>query len=254
MQNELTIIPVRDIPLVQAGDDLAALIGDAVLRAGFQVSDGDIFVVAQKVVSKSEGRMVLLNSIEPSVRAVELAAQVDKDPRLVELILSESTKVVRTAPGVIIVQHRLGIVCANAGIDQSNIQHAQGECALLLPEDPDRSASALRDQLTALSGKRLGVLISDSINRPWRLGTIGIAIGSAGITVLEDRRGQSDLFGRELMVTMSNSADSIASAAMLVMGETTERVPVAVVQGLTLMEGSQQASDSVRPAEQDLFL
>jgi len=254
MQNELTIFPVWDIPLVQAGDDLAALIGDALLRAGFQVSDGDVFVVAQKVVSKSEGRMVLLNSVDPSLRAVELAAEVDKDPRLVELILRESKKIVRAAPGVIIVQHRLGIVCANAGIDQSNIEHAQGGCALLLPEDPDRSASALRDQLTALSGKRLGVLISDSINRPWRVGTVGIAIGSAGITVLEDRRGQCDLFGRELMVTMSNSADSIASAAMLVMGETTERVPVAIVRGLASGEGTQDGSDCIRPPHEDLFL
>ena len=254
MHNELTIIPVANIPLVQAGDDLAALIGQALLDAGLQIHVGDVFVVAQKIVSKSEGRLLRLDSVKPSKRAVTLAAAVDKDPRLVELILRESTKIVRQAPGVLIVQHRLGIVCANAGIDQSNIEHTQGECALLLPEDPDHSASALRDELTALSGKRLGVIISDSINRPWRLGSVGIAIGSAGIRVLDDRRGQSDLFGRELKVTMANTADSIASAALLVMGETTERVPVAIVRGLKSSAGDQQASDIVRPAADDLFL
>jgi coenzyme F420-0:L-glutamate ligase/coenzyme F420-1:gamma-L-glutamate ligase len=162
--------------------------------------------------------------------------------------------VVCRAPGVIIVRHRLGIVSANAGIDQSNVDHANGECALLLPEDPDLSAAALRKALEKKTGKRLGVIVSDSMNRPWRLGTLGYAIGSAGITVLDDRRGQKDLFGRELVVTMSNRADAIATAAMLVMGETTERVPVAIVRGLPACDNTQTARDSIRPRSEDLFL
>lgn len=254
MTSALNIYPVIGIPLVREGADLASLIHTAISTSDFKVRDGDVLVVAQKIVSKAEGRTVRLADVEASIEARKLAQEIDKDPRLVELILRESIAIIRKAPGVLIVRHRLGIVCANAGIDQSNIDHAQGESALLLPLDPDRSASRLRDELMALTGKPLGVIISDSINRPWRLGTIGIAIGSAGIMVLDDRRGQSDIFGRELQVTMSNNADSIATAAILVMGETTERVPVAVIRGMSLAEGSQRASDSVRPAQEDLFL
>jgi len=254
MTSALNIYPVAGIPLVTEGADLADLIHTAISASDFKIRDGDVLVVAQKIVSKAEGRTVRLAEVEASIEARELAKEVDKDPRLVELILRESKTVVRKAPGVIIVRHHLGIVCANAGIDQSNVDHGQGECALLLPLDPDCSASRLRDELMALTGKQLGVIISDSINRPWRLGTIGIAIGSAGITVLDDRRGQNDIFGRELHVTMSNNADSIATAAMLVMGETTECVPLAVVQGLALVGGKQRASDCIRPAQEDLFL
>ena len=254
MRAKLTIHPLTDLPLVQEGDDLAALIRDALLRADIALRDGDIVVVAQKIVSKAEGRKVRLADVDPSPEALEIALEVEKDPRLVELILKESKKIVRKAPGVIIVQHRLGIVCANAGIDQSNVEQEGGECALLLPENPDRSAKQLREALLKVTRKRAGVIISDSINRPWRLGTVGIAVGSAGLTVLDDRRGQSDLFGRELQVTMSNRADALATAAMLVMGETTERVPVAVVQGLAPDNGRHKAGDSIRPAAEDLFL
>lgn len=254
MTSSLNIYPVSEIPLVSENADLASLIQAAVSASGLNMGNGDILVVAQKIVSKAEGCSVKLADVEVSVEARELAREVDKDPRLVELILRESTAVVRTAPGVIIVRHRLGIVCANAGIDQSNVDHGQGMSALLLPRDPDRSAKRLRNALMTLTGKRLGIIISDSINRPWRLGTVGIAIGCAGINVLDDRRGHSDIFGRTLQVTMSNTADSIATAAMLVMGETTERIPVALVQGLTSVEGSQSARDSIRPAQQDLFL
>ncbi len=254
MTARLTIHPFTDLPLVQEGDDLAALIRDALLRADIALRDGDIVVVAQKIVSKAEGRKVWLADVDPSAEALEIALEVEKDPRLVELILRESKKIVRKAPGVIIVQHRLGIVCANAGIDQSNVEHKGGECALLLPENPDRSAKQLREALLKVTGKRAGVIISDSINRPWRLGTVAIAVGSAGLTVLDDRRGQSDLFGRELQVTMSNRADALATAAMLVMGETSERVPVAVVQGLAPDNGRHTAGDSIRPSVEDLFL
>ena len=253
MQSSLTVHPINELPLVQAGDDLAWLIGEAILRSCIELQDGDVLVVAQKIISKSENCIIKLKTIIPSPEAIELAEETDKDPRLVELILRESTAIVRKAPGVIIVRHRLGIVSANAGIDQSNVDHADGECALLLPEDPDQSAARLRKALKNTTGKRLGVIVSDSMNRPWRLGTIGYAIGSAGITVLDDRRGKKDIFGRELQVTMSNRADTIAAAALLVMGETTERVPAAIVQGLAPENSTQTARDCIRPLSEDLF-
>jgi len=254
MTSALNIYAVKGIPLIDEQSSLAELIYARVSGSEPGFCDGDVLVVAQKIISKAEGRLVYLAEVDVSDQARELAKEVDKDPRLVELILRESQQLVRTAPGVIIVRHHLGIVCANAGIDQSNVDHSQGECALLLPLDPDHSARQLRDRLMKLSGKRIGIIISDSINRPWRLGTVGIAIGSAGLTVLDDQRGQSDMFGRELKVTMSNNADSIASSAMLVMGETTEKVPVVLVRGLLALEGTQQAGDCIRPAEEDLFL
>ena len=254
MKSSLIIHPLKNIPLIEAGDDLADLIVAALGEAGIEPDDGDVLVLAQKIVSKSEGRRVLLAEIDPSATAIRLAGETDKDPRLVELILRESSAVVRTAPGVIIVRHRLGIVSANAGIDQSNIDHAGGDCALLLPENPDLSALRLREALQQEFCKNLGVIVSDSMNRPWRLGTVGYAIGSAGVTVLDDRRGDTDIFGRELRITMSNQADSIATAAMLVMGETSERVPAALVRGLSLQDSKQVARDSVRPPAEDLFL
>jgi coenzyme F420-0:L-glutamate ligase/coenzyme F420-1:gamma-L-glutamate ligase len=250
---ELTIHPLGGVPLVQPGQDLAALINEALLRSEFELRNGDVVVVAQKIVSKSEGRLLRLSDVDPSPAAVQLAEETDKDPRLVELILRESEELVRKAPGVIIVRHRLGFVCANSGIDQSNVEHDDGECALLLPLDPDRSARLLREALMQASGKQIGVIVSDSMNRPWRLGTLGFAIGSAGITVLDDRRGEKDLYGRELKVTMSNRADSIATAAVLVMGETTEGIPVAIVRGFPAEDSAQVASDCVRPLDEDLF-
>lgn len=257
----LLVHPVQDLPLVRCGDNLALLICAALERAGFALQDGDVLVLAQKIVSKAEGRQILLADVEASAEAVQIAAEVDKDPRLVELVLRESESIIRKTRGVLIVRHRLGIVSANAGIDQSNISHDGGESALLLPLDPDESARRLRADFAqgqglgrnSASGLNIGIIISDSINRPWRMGTVGIAIGSAGITVLDDRRGQTDMFGRELKVTMINRADSIATAAMLVMGETTERVPAAVVRGFPAENSSQQAADSLRPLAEDLF-
>ena len=249
----LLIHPVTDLPLVRSGDNLALLIGTACDRGGFALRDGDVVVLAQKIVSKAEGRQVLLADVEASPEALKLAEEVDKDPRLVELVLRESDTIIRKTHGVLIVRHRLGIVSANAGIDQSNISHDQGESALLLPRDPDQSARRLRADFATDSGLNLGIIISDSTNRPWRMGTVGIAIGSAGITVLDDRRGQTDMFGRELKVTMINRADSIATAAMLVMGETTERVPAAIVRGFPAENSSQVAADCLRPLAEDLF-
>ena len=254
MTSNLTIYSLKNIPLIEAGDNLAEVIVEALGDSGIEPVDGDILVLAQKIVSKSEGRQVLLADIDPSATAIRIARETDKDPRLVELILRESSAVVRTAPGVIIVRHRLGLVGANAGIDQSNVNHADGESALLLPENPDLSALRLREALQKEFQKSLGVIVSDSMNRPWRLGTVGYAIGSAGVPVLEDRRGETDIFGRELKVTMSNHADSIASAAMLVMGETTEQVPAVLLRGLLLQDSTQVARDAVRPLAEDLFL
>ena len=253
----ISIVPVRGVPMVQAGDDLASLLLGAIAASDLALEDGDILAVAQKIVSKAEGRLVRLAEVTPTKAATELAAKVEKDPRLVQLILDESTEVVRHKPGVLIVRHHLGLVGAHAGIDQSNIDHGEGEdegAALLLPEDPDASAARLRDAVRAAIGIDIGVLITDSANRPWRLGTIGVAIGAAGFNVLDDRRGGSDIFGRELKVTLINRADSIATAATLAMGETDERTPAAIVRGFPNECGSgQAAADINRPLEEDLF-
>ncbi len=239
--------------MVQVGDDLAELIVGALERSDYELTDSDIVCVAQKIVSKAEGRLVALATVTASAEAVELARETDKDPRLVELILQESDELLRKKPGVLIMRHRLGLVSAHAGIDQSNIDHEDGECALLLPLDPDHSARQLQAALEARTSAKVAVIITDSANRPWRLGTTGIAIGAAGLTVLDDQRGGSDLYGRELKVTLINRADSIATAATLVMGETTERIPVAIVRGLPIADEGHTARMINRPLEEDLF-
>ncbi len=250
----LAVTPLPGIKLVEKGDDLAAILLDAIAAANVRLTDGDIVAVAQKIVSKAEGRHAHLRDVQASEEASELAARTEKDPRLVQLILDESTAVVRHKPGVLIVRHRLGLVGAHAGIDQSNIEHDEDGSALLLPEDPDASAEQLRHTLAEASGCALGVLITDSANRPWRLGTVGIAIGAAGLDVLDDRRGGTDLYGRELKVTLINRADSIAAAATLAMGETAERTPAALVRGLPpAAHDGQSAAQIVRPLEEDLF-
>ena len=248
------VVPLAGIKLVDAGDDLAALLLDAIAANDLALEDGDILTVAQKIVSKAEGRQVPLAGVSASPEAQRLAAETEKDPRLVQLILDESTEVVRQKPGVLIVRHKLGLVGAHAGVDQSNIDHGDEAEALLLPKDPDASAVRLRAALVAATGRAVGVLITDSANRPWRLGTVGIAIGAAGLDVLDDRRGGTDLYGRELKVTLVNRADSIAAAATLAMGETTERMPAALVRGLpSATRPGQRAADVVRPLEEDLF-
>ena len=256
----LTVTGLRGIPLVQAGDDLASVLVAALNAADVEPADGDVLVVTQKIVSKAEGRQVALGRVEPSPAAVDLAAETGKDPCLVQLILDQSTEVVRKAPGVLITRNRLGLVCANAGIDQSNLDHGGSATALLLPEAPDATAARLQRAIAARTGARIGIVISDSSNRPWRLGTVGIAIGAAGITVLDDRRGSRDLYGRELQATLINRADAIAAAAVLVMGESTERIPAALVQGLPAPAGDPAQPDAhdtaamiPRPLETDLF-
>ena len=248
------VTPLPGIGMVAAGDDLAALLLHALSRAGIVLADGDVLAVAQKIVSKAEGRQVDLAAVQASAEAEALAVETDKDPRLVQLILDESTAVVRKKPGVLIVRHRLGLVGAHAGVDQSNIDHGDGQAALLLPKDPDASAERLRAALGKASGKAVGVLVTDSANRPWRLGTVGIAIGAAGVAVLDDRRGGADLYGRELKVTLANRADSIAAAATLAMGETTEATPAALVRGLPpATTAAAPAASIVRPLQEDLF-
>jgi coenzyme F420-0:L-glutamate ligase/coenzyme F420-1:gamma-L-glutamate ligase len=248
------LLAVPGLPMIKAGDDLATLITDGLARAGLPPRAQDVVVIAQKIVSKAEGRTVELASVTPSPEAKKLAGEVQKDPRLVELILSESVRVVRSRPNVLIVEHRLGFVMANAGIDQSNVGPTDGvERALLLPLDPDASAERLRTELSDLHGVPIAVLIIDSFGRAWRRGTAGVAIGAAGLPALLDLRGNPDLFGRALQVSISGFADEIASAASLVMGQGDEAQPVVVVRGLSWRAPANPARELVRPASEDLF-
>lgn len=267
---ELRLIALPDYPVVQAGDDLAALTLAALSRAGLALRGEDVLVYAQKVVSKAEGRQVALSSVIPGARAQELAGIVQKDARLVELVLREARRVVRVARDVLIVEDRRGLIMANAGIDQSNVAGTDAtiagqEQALLLPEDPDASAARLAARLGQLSGTPApAVIISDSFGRPWRLGTVGVAIGCAGLASLLDLRGQQDLFGRTLRVTLVGHADELAAAASLVMGQADEGRPVVLVRGLGALQSTatraasgrerhRPASALIRPAGEDLF-
>ncbi|MBK7470225.1 MAG: coenzyme F420-0:L-glutamate ligase [Betaproteobacteria bacterium] len=250
----LQLLALPDFPLVQPGDDLVALIAAAVERSGMAPADGDVFVVAQKIVSKAENRIVDLASVVPSAHAIAVAAAVRKDPRLVEVILSESRRIVRQQPDVLIVEHRLGLVMANAGVDQSNVGPADGgERALLLPEDPDRSAEALRAGLQTRVGLRIGVIINDSFGRAWRRGTVGVALGAAGLPAVIDKRGEPDLFGRTLRATVIGYADEIAAAASLLMGQADEGRPVVIVRGLRWSAEELPGAALIRPEAEDMF-
>ena len=252
--NAVELLAVPGIPRVAKDDDLVALIDEGLARGGIVPRSGDVFVLTQKIVSKAEGRMVDLATVKPSTEAIELAGKVQKDPRLVELILSESVRVVRTRPGVLIVEHRLGLVMANAGIDQSNVGSPDDpQRALLLPVDPDGSAEALRARLATEHGAPVAVIITDSFGRAWRRGTSGVAIGAAGLPALLDLRGNPDLFGRILQVSISGFADEIAAAASLVMGQGDEAQPVVLVRGLTWNKPANPAANLVRPASEDMF-
>jgi coenzyme F420-0:L-glutamate ligase/coenzyme F420-1:gamma-L-glutamate ligase len=247
----IELIGIPDLPLIERGDDLAAIIADALDRSGVRPVAHDVLVVAHKVVSKAEGRLIDLASVQVSERAARLAKETGKDPRLVEIILSESVRIVRSRPGLLIAEHRLGYVMANAGVDQSNV--APEGRVLLLPRDPDRSAEALRQQLSSRFGCALAVIINDSFGRAWRQGTVGIALGVAGLPALRDLRGEPDLFGRKLQVTIVGFADEIAAAASLIMGQAGEGLPVVLVRGLTWTEPSAPARSLLRPAAEDLF-
>jgi len=247
----LTVTPLSGIGEIQPGDDLAALLCASLRQLGLQPRGHDVLVVAQKAVSKAENRYVELNGVKVSEEAARLAAITRKDPRLVELVLSESTEVLRSKPDVLIVRHKLGYVMANAGIDRSNVGGA--DRVLLLPVNPDESALQLRSHLATHLGVDLGVVISDSFGRPWRKGVTNVALGAAGLPSLFDRRGETDRNGRKLEVTEVAFADLIASAAGLVMGEGSEGVPAALLSGLSWSAAANPARSLLRPVQADLF-
>jgi coenzyme F420-0:L-glutamate ligase/coenzyme F420-1:gamma-L-glutamate ligase len=259
----LTLTPLAKIPLICPGDNLAELLLTSLQNARITLEDGDILVVTQKIVSKAEGQLVNLSSITPSKEALEMANLSQKDPRFVELILRESKEVVRVRPGTIIVEHRLGFICASAGIDHSNVASPPADVeslgqniedwVLLLPKNPDLSAHKIRFDIKLSTGIRIGVLIIDSHGRAWRLGTMGTAIGISGIPGVVDERGWQDLFGYQLKITIVAAADELAAAASLVMGEAAEGIPAVHVRGFpyTLRESSLR--EIIRSKEQDLF-
>ena len=238
----IQVLPVEGLPEIQAADDLAALIAEAA-----ELEDGDVVCVAHKVVSKAEGRVLRLEEIEPSPHAHELAGR-DGDPRRLEVVLREATRILRSRPPLVIAETQHGFVCASAGVDASN---APPDSVVLLPEDPDASAARLRDELQQRAGRSVGVVVTDTFGRAWRVGIANVAIGSAGIEVLRDLRGERDPAGYELHSTVIALADEIAAAAELVMGKT-ERVPVAIVRGLAVA-GEGRAAELIMPAELDLF-
>jgi len=277
----LTLSPLSNIPLIRQGDNLADIIVKALAADTIQLEDGDILVLAQKIVSKAEGRMVNLTTVTPSKRALELAEPTEKDPRIIELILQESNEILRMRPGAIIVEHKLGFVCANAGIDHSNVSptgsnnfsrsniatapvpaDGAGKVAttnnpddwvLLLPENPDLSAEQIRKNIESVTNAQIGVLIIDSHGRAWREGTVGITIGISGLPGLLDLRGQPDMFGFRLRITQVGVADELASAASLMMGQAAEATPVVHVRGFPYPLREGKLDELLRPKEQDLF-
>lgn len=252
LQISFTAIP--EIPLIQPGDDLVAILLDRLREAEMTLQDGDVLVLCQKVVSKAEGRLVRLEDVIPSAEAQALASETGKDPRLVELILQEAQMVLRKRPHLIIAEHRLGWICANAGIDRSNVaQPEEDGVVLLLPSDPDQSARVIRERLVAATSANVAVIINDTHGRPFRNGAVGVAVGVAGMSPLSDLRGQPDLFGYRLQTSILGTADEIASGASLLMGQADEGRPAILVRGAPVVMGDGSARDLQRPAEQDMF-
>ncbi len=254
--DQLVFTALPDIPLVKQGDDLSQLILDGLERAEIDLQAGDVVILAQKIVSKAEGRSVVLDQVEPGPRALALAEETGKDPRIAELILQESKAILRTRRDLIIVEHNLGFVCANAGIDHSNVASdpvSGQERVLLLPADPDASAEKILDQIQAATGVTPGILIIDSHGRAWRMGIVGTCIGAAGFPVLQDLRGKPDLHGRELRITQVGLADEIAAGASALMGQADERRPIIHLRGLPYPLRSGTMKELVRPKELDLF-
>ena len=257
---ELSLVALAGVPLVRDGDDLVAIIAQVLAESGQTLRDRDVLVIAQKIVSKAEGRSVALDSVTPSPRAQELARETGKDARVVELVLSESTEVLRHRRGVIVTVHRLGMVMANAGIDASNVARESGAGresgearVLLLPEDPDRSAAQLRARLAERFGVDVGVVINDSLGRAWRNGTVGAALGVSGLSAVVDLSGHPDLFGRPLQITEVGVADELAAAASLIMGQAAEGRPIVLARGVPYALGDSTAKDLIRPKDSDLF-
>ncbi|MCE2947900.1 MAG: coenzyme F420-0:L-glutamate ligase [bacterium] len=246
----LVLTALEGLPEIVEGDDLPALVRAALERTGIALADGDVLVVAQKVVSKQEGRRVALSGVEPSARAIELAAVTRKDARLVELVLRESAEVLRAKADVIVVEHRRGWIMANAGIDMSNVE-AGGEHVLLLPDDPDASCARLRAALADLAD--IGVVVNDSFGRAWRNGVTGTALGVAGLPGVVDLRGRVDRFGRELRTTEVALADELAAAASLLMGQADEGRPVIHVRGVPYDRRDGNGRELLRPKAMDMF-
>jgi coenzyme F420-0:L-glutamate ligase/coenzyme F420-1:gamma-L-glutamate ligase len=280
--NTVQFIAVPGVPLIWPGDDLGQIIGDCLAREGLQFQDGDVLVLAQKIVSKSEGRLVNLAEVQPSERALELAPKVGKDPRHVEVILRESKEVIWASPGIFVVETHHGFVCANAGVDRSNIEQLMdeprrvlplpaetrvgqnsseresSEWLCLLPRDPDYSAAQIRARLKELSGAEVAVLINDTHGRPFRMGGVGVALGAAGLVALIDQRGEQDMFGYTLQATLVGFGDELASAASMVMGQAAEGTPAVLVRGLRYRRpdgtgADPGASELIRPKTQDVF-
>lgn len=248
----LELLEISGIGEIESGDDLAEILLDALETQGLTLVEGDVIALAQKIVSKAEGREILLDTVEIAPEALELAGQTGKDPRLCQLILQESASIIRRRAGIVIVEDVRGLILANAGIDASNVS-ARGGSVLLLPEDPDESARQLRDAIARRCGVAPGILILDSIGRAWRLGTVGTAIGVAGIPALLDLRGKPDMFGRLLESSELGVADELAAAASLVMGQADERCPAVLVRGFEMAGAHQSARALLRPAAMDLF-
>jgi coenzyme F420-0:L-glutamate ligase / coenzyme F420-1:gamma-L-glutamate ligase len=248
---DLLLRPLAGVPPIAAGDDLVEAVCAALASSDERLREGDVLVLTQKIVSKAQGRRVDLAGVAPSARAKKLAGETGKDPRVVELILRESREVLRCRPGLIIVVHRLGFILANAGIDQSNVDG--GGSVLLLPLDPDASAASIRAGLRERTGVDIAVLIIDSVGRPWRLGTAGMAIGVSGLPALLDLRGRPDLFGRRLETTVVGIADELAAAASLVMGQADEGRPIVLARGVPYARRESSARELLRPKEEDLF-
>ena len=248
----LAAYAIPDIPLIKAGDDIVSIILSCANAAGLQLQGGDALVIASKIVAKAEGRYVFLDGVCPSPAACALAAETGKDPRLVELVLGESRRVSRKRKGVLVTEHRLGFVSANAGIDQSNIEGGD-EAALLLPLDPDRSADGMRRALRQRLGIDVAVVISDTHGRAFRVGNVGVAIGVSGMPAVQDLRGSRDLYGRVFEVTQVAFADLVASAAHLLCGEADEGLPAVLIRGLDLGSEHGHAADMIRAAEHDLY-
>jgi coenzyme F420-0:L-glutamate ligase / coenzyme F420-1:gamma-L-glutamate ligase len=249
--SSLAFYALPGIPKVHAGDDVTRLLVAALRRAELPIATGDIVAVTQKIVSKAEGRLRRLDEVQPGERARALARETNKDPRVIELLLQESREILRAQREVIIAEHRTGLILANAGIDRSNLG-AGDDVVLLLPKDPDASAARIRGGLQAEFGFAPGVIITDSVGRPWRLGTVGLAIGSAGVPVVRDLRGVVDLYGRALQVSETAPADSLAAAAVLLMGEASEGTPAVLIRGYP-EPSAQMAGDVLRPKDLDLF-
>lgn len=256
MTAQLTLTALPGLPLVKPGDDLVALTQAGLAAAGLQLQTGDVLAYAQKIVSKAEGRLVDLATVTPSARALELAALTEKDPRFVEVVLWDTREILRTRFNTLIVEHRLGFVCANAGVDRSNVgPHGEGhaETLLMLPADPDGTCRRLRAGLRAATGADVGVLINDSHGRAWRQGTVGVAIGAAGLPALLDLRGKPDLFDYALQITQVGLADELAAAASALMGQADEGRPIIHLRGVPYPLREGDAHELVRPKEMDLF-